>query len=99
MTLKDGFGLGGKTMFAHPRRNQYFHWGATAPLPPGNSPPHLPAVILYTFVSEHELHRFCTSAMCNYSQLRLSRISGDLTNHFDLDEIRVTVLYTFVCLG
>ena len=29
----------------------------------------------------------------------LSRISGDLTNHFDLDEIRVTVLYTFVCLG
>ena len=34
-----------------------------------------------------------------YSQLRLSRISGDLTNHFDLDEIRVTVLYTFVCLG
>ena len=34
-----------------------------------------------------------------YSQLRLSRISGDLTNHFDLDEIRVTVLYTVVCLG
>ena len=35
-----------------------------------------------------------------YSQLRLlSRISGDLTNHFDLDEIRVTVLCTFVCLG
>ena len=34
-----------------------------------------------------------------YSQLRLSRISGDLTNHFDLDEIWVTVLYKFVCLG
>ena len=31
-----------------------------------------------------------------YSQRRLSRISGDLTNHFD--EIRVTVFYTFVCL-
>ena len=28
-----------------------------------------------------------------YSQLRLSRISGDLTNHFDLDKIRVTDLY------
>ena len=34
-----------------------------------------------------------------YSQLCLSRISGDLTNHFDLDKIWVTVLYTFVCLG
>ena len=34
-----------------------------------------------------------------YSQLRLSQISGDLTNHFDLDKIRVIVLYTFVCLG
>ena len=35
----------------------------------------------------------------SYSQLRLSRISGDLTNHFDLDKIQVTALYTFVCLG
>ena len=34
---------------------------------------------------------------CMYSQLHL--ISGDLTNHFNWDEIQVTVLYTFVCLG
>ena len=36
-----------------------------------------------------------------YSQLRLlSQISGDLTNHFYfINEIRVTVLYTIVCLG
>ena len=25
--------------------------------------------------------------IAEYSQLRLSRISGDLTNHFDLDKI------------
>ena len=30
-----------------------------------------------------------------YSQFRLSRISGDLTNHFDLDEIR-NLSYSFV---
>ena len=44
-----------------------------------------------------EKHFF--SAISDYNQLRLSRISGDLANHFDLDEIRVTLLYAFVCLG
>ena len=33
-----------------------------------------------------------------YSQTRLSQISGDLTNHIWLDEIRVTVLYTVICM-
>ena len=37
--------------------------------------------------------------LLEYSQLRPSRISGDLTNRFDLDKIQVTVLYTFVCMG
>ena len=32
----------------------------------------------------------CQFIFIIYSQLRLSRISGDLTNHFDFDEIRVT---------
>ena len=44
-----------------------------------------------------EKHFF--SGISDYNQLRLSRISGDLANHFDLDEIRVTLLYAFVCLG